>query len=112
MNVHIVTHTHWDREWYLTYEQFRLRLVGLVDRLLDLMESQPEVEFFHLDGQTIVLEDYLELRPHQEQRLKKLSADGRILIGPWYDMPDEFLVSGESIVSNLAIGTRMAGRFG
>ena len=69
------SHTHWDREWYLTYEQFRLRLVGLVDRLLDLMESRPDFEFFHLDGQTIVLEDYLELRPQQEPRLRKLIAE-------------------------------------
>ncbi len=95
MNVHIISHTHWDREWYLTYEQFRLRLVGLVDRLLDLLESQPDFQYFHLDGQTIVLEDYLEMRPQHEPRLRRLIADGRILIGPWYDMPDEFLVSGE-----------------
>jgi alpha-mannosidase len=112
MNVHIVSHTHWDREWYLTYEQFRLRLVGLVDRLLDLLESQPDFAFFHLDGQTIVLEDYLELRPQQEPRLRKLIAEGRILVGPWYDMPDEFLVSGESLVRNLARGHRIARRYG
>jgi alpha-mannosidase len=112
MQTHIVSHTHWDREWYLTYEQFRLRLVGLIDRLLDLMESQPEFEYFHLDGQTIVLDDYLELRPQQEPRLRKLIADGRILIGPWYDMPDEFLVSGESLVRNLALGHRIARRYG
>jgi mannosylglycerate hydrolase len=112
MNVHIVSHTHWDREWYLTYEQFRLRLVGLVDRLLDLLESRPDFAFFHLDGQTIVLEDYLELRPQQEPRLRQLIADGRILIGPWYDMPDEFLVSGEALVRNLARGHRLARRFG
>ena len=112
MHVHIVSHTHWDREWYLTREQFRLRLVALVDRLLDLMESHPDYAYFHLDGQTIVLEDYLELRPHQEPRLKKLIADGRILIGPWYDMPDEFLVSGESLVRNLALGHRISRRFG
>lgn len=112
MTVHIVSHTHWDREWYLTYEQFRLRLVGLVDRLLDLMESRPDFEFFHLDGQTIVLEDYLELRPEQEPRLRKLITDGRVLIGPWYDMPDEFLVSGESLVRNLALGQQVAKRFG
>src|SRR5215210_9263440 len=61
--IHVISHTHWDREWYLTYEQFRLRLVGLIDRLLDLMEQHPDFEYFHLDGQTIVLEDYLELRP-------------------------------------------------
>ena len=112
MTVHIVSHTHWDREWYLTYEQFRLRLVGLVDRLLDLMETHPEYEYFHLDGQTIVLEDYLELRPHQEPRLRKLIEQGRVLIGPWYDMPDEFLVSGESLVRNLARGHRISKAFG
>ncbi len=66
MQIHLISHTHWDREWYLTYEQFRLRLVGLVDRLLDLMESRPDFAHFHLDGQTIVLEDYLELRPQNE----------------------------------------------
>ncbi len=112
MQTHIVSHTHWDREWYLTYEQFRHRLVGLIDRLLDMMESQPDYEYFHLDGQTIVLEDYIELRPHQEPRLRKLIQDGRILIGPWYDMPDEFLVSGESLVRNLALGHRIARGYG
>jgi len=112
MQIHLVSHTHWDREWYLTFEQFRLRLVDLVDRLLDQLESQPDFAHFHLDGQTIVLEDYLELRPHNEARLRRLIADGRILIGPWYDMPDEFLVSGEALVRNLALGHRIARRFG
>jgi alpha-mannosidase len=112
IHVHVVSHTHWDREWYLTYEQFRLRLVGLVDRLLDLMEARPDFRYFHLDGQTIVLEDYLEIRPRQEERLRRLIGEGRILVGPWYDMPDEFLVSGESIVRNLALGHRIASRFG
>lgn len=112
MPTHIISHTHWDREWYLTFEQFRLRLVGLIDRLLDLMESQPDYRYFHLDGQTIVLEDYLELRPENEPRLRRLIAEGRILIGPWYDMPDEFLVSGESLVRNLARGHRIASQFG
>lgn len=112
MQIHLISHTHWDREWYLTYEQFRLRLVGLVDRLLDLLESRPDFEHFHLDGQTIVLEDYLELRPQNEGRLRTLIEEGRILIGPWYDMPDEFLVSGEALVRNLALGHRMSRRFG
>jgi alpha-mannosidase len=112
LDIHIVSHTHWDREWYLTHEQFRLRLVGLIDRLLDLLDSNPEYEHFHLDGQTIVLEDYLEIRPEQEDRLRRLIRDGRILIGPWYVMPDEFLVSGESIVRNLARGHRISRQFG
>jgi mannosylglycerate hydrolase len=112
LDVHIVSHTHWDREWYLSYEQFRLRLVALVDRMLDLLESRPDFRYFHLDGQTIVLEDYLELRPSQEPRLRKLIEEGRVLIGPWYDMPDEFLVSGEALVRNLARGHRISRRFG
>ncbi len=107
-----MSHTHWDREWYLTCEQLRLRLVGLVDRLLDLLEARSDFRYFHLDGQTIVLEDYLELRPHNEARLRRLIAEGRILVGPWYDMPDEFLVSGEALIRNFARGHRIARRFG
>jgi mannosylglycerate hydrolase len=112
LNIHVVSHTHWDREWYLTYEQFRMRLVTLVDRLLDLLDSDPAYKHFHLDGQTIVLEDYLEIRPEQEPRLRQAIEDGRILIGPWYVMPDEFLVSGESLIRNLLRGHRLSREFG
>src|SRR4051812_6782333 len=112
LDIHVVSHTHWDREWYLTYEQFRLRLVALIDRLLDLLDSDPAYKHFHLDGQTIVLEDYLEIRPEQEPRLRQAIEDGRILIGPWYVMPDEFLVSGESLVRNLLRGHRLSREFG
>ena len=112
LNIHVISHTHWDREWYLTHEQFRFRLVALVDRLLDLLDSDPNYKHFHLDGQTIILEDYLEIRPEQEPRLRKAIEDGRILIGPWYVMPDEFLVSGESLVRNLQRGHRISREFG
>jgi len=112
LNIHVISHTHWDREWYLTHEQFRFRLVALVDRLLDLLDADPDYKYFHLDGQTIVLEDYLEIRPDQEPRLRKAIEDGRILIGPWYVMPDEFLVSGEALVRNLLRGNRISREFG
>src|SRR3954451_13333766 len=112
LDIHVVSHTHWDREWYLTYEQFRLRLVTLIDRLLDLLDGDPAYKHFHLDGQTIVLEDYLEIRPEQESRLREAIEGGRILIGPWYVMPDEFLVSGESLVRNLLRGHRISREFG
>src|SRR6478609_7122771 len=112
LDIHVVSHTHWDREWYLTHEQFRFRLVALIDRLLDLLDSDPSYKYFHLDGQTIVLEDYLEIRPEQETRLRAQIAAGRILIGPWYDMPDEFLVSGESLIRNLMRGHRISREFG
>jgi len=112
LEIHVVSHTHWDREWYLTHEQFRFRLIALIDRLLDLLDADPSYQHFHLDGQTIVLEDYLEIRPEQELRLRRAIEQGRILIGPWYVMPDEFLVSGESLVRNLLRGHRISRQFG
>jgi alpha-mannosidase len=102
--LHLIPHTHWDREWYLSHESFRLRLVDLVDHLIDLLEADPDFRFFHLDGQTIMLDDYLEIRPHQRERLATLIRDGRILIGPWYLQNDEFLTSGEATVRNLLMG--------
>jgi alpha-mannosidase len=112
VDVHVVSHTHWDREWYLTREQFRLRLVDLIDGVLDLLDRDAAFAHYHLDGQTIVLEDYLEMRPEQADRVRRAVAGGRLLVGPWYVMPDEFLVSGEALVRNLAIGHRIAESFG
>jgi alpha-mannosidase len=112
IDVHLISHTHWDREWYLTREQFRLRLVELVDRVLDLLRDGTGYAYFHLDGQTIVLEDYLELHPENGEQIRALIREGRLLVGPWYVMPDEFLVSGESLVRNLALGHRIARSFG
>lgn len=112
VHLFIVPHTHWDREWYQPFQEFRRRLVRLTDNLLDLLENDPSFLHFHFDGQTIVLEDYLEIRPDNRQRLKRLIRAGRLAVGPWYVLPDEFLVSGESIVRNLQIGHRIASEFG
>lgn len=109
---HVVSHTHWDREWYASFQQYRLRLVRLTDRLIDLLERTPEFRFFVFDGQTIVLEDYLEIRPENRERLRNLIQAGRIEIGPWYVLPDEFLVSGESLIRNLIVGQRVGAPFG
>lgn len=108
----VVPHTHWDREWYLPFQQFRMRLVRTVDLVLDTLEADPSFAFFMLDGQTIVLEDYLDIRPENRARLERLARTGRILIGPWYLQPDEFLVGAESLVRNLQIGRRMGADFG
>src|SRR5262245_20130470 len=110
--IHVVSHTHWDREWYRPFQVFRARLVDVVDTALDLLAYDPHYRYFHLDGQTIVLEDYLEIRPEREHQLRQSIREGRLLVGPWYTQPDEFLVSGESIVRNLLRGRRMAQAFG
>jgi mannosylglycerate hydrolase len=110
--IHLISHTHWDREWYLTFQQFRMRLIKLTDALLDILETQPEFTHFNFDGQTIVLEDYLEIKPHNRERLQHQIQDGRIAVGPWYILPDEFLVSSEATVRNLMLGHRLAQAFG
>ena len=108
----VVPHTHWDREWYLPFEQFRLRLGAIVDGVLDTLESDPSFTTFTLDGQAIVLEDYVEVRPENEQRLRALLAAGRLEVGPSYVLPDEILVGGEPLVRNLLIGGEICRRFG
>ena len=108
----VVPHTHWDREWYQPYEVFRIKLVRLIDQLLDLMAADPAYRHFMLDGQTIVLEDYLAIRPEREGELRGHVASGRIAVGPWYVLPDTFLVSAESLVRNLQVGMAIAHRFG
>lgn len=110
--LHLVSHTHWDREWYLPYQQFRLRLVRLVDKLLDTLDRDPNFRYFMLDGQTIILDDYLQVRPHRAGDLRRHIQAGRLLIGPWHVLSDEFLVGPESHVRNLLIGRRKARAFG
>ncbi len=109
---HIVSHSHWDREWYKTFEQFRPMLVNMVDDLIDLLQRDPTYRCFTLDGQTVILEDYLAVRPEREAQLRSLVREGRLVIGPWYILPDEFLVSGEATVRNLLHGQEDSRRFG
>lgn len=107
----VVPHTHWDREWYLTFEEYRVWLVEALDRVISLLETHPHYKFT-LDGQVIPLLDYLEIRPEMEGKIGEFIREERLLIGPWYVQPDEFLVSGESLVRNLLYGTRIAREFG
>ncbi|MBC7461082.1 MAG: hypothetical protein H7287_06945 [Thermoleophilia bacterium] len=110
--IHVYAHTHWDREWYRTFERFRMQLVGTVDRVLETLDADPDFATYVLDGQTIVLDDYLDLRPEEEGRIRRLVQAGRLEIGPWHVLPDLFLVSAESLVRNLLEGRRVASRFG
>lgn len=109
---HIISHTHWDREWYLPYEKHHVRLIRLMDVLMDTLENDTEYKSFYLDGQTIILEDYLQVRPEQKERLEKYIREGRIFIGPWYILQDAFLTSGEANIRNMQIGHKDARRYG
>lgn len=110
-HVSVVSHTHWDRAWYVSFQEFRVRLVRLIDNLLDILENDPQYKSFTLDGQMIVFEDYLEVKSENHDRIKKLVEEGRLHIGPWYVLADEFLVSPESLIRNLQLGHKMADDF-
>lgn len=107
----VVPHTHWDREWYLPFQRFRLRLVSLLDGVIAGMEADPRWRFT-LDGQMAAVDDYLEIRPERRERLAALVREGRLAVGPWQILHDEFLCSGENIVRNLELGMRRAEELG
>ena len=109
--VHLVPHTHWDREWYEPFQTFRMRLVELVDQLLERMDGDPWMRFT-LDGQAATIDDYLEVRPDAEPLIRRLIAEDRLAIGPWQILMDEFLVSGETIIRNLEFGWARAEALG
>jgi len=109
--MHIISTTHWDREWRYTFQKTRMLLVKMIDHLLGILENNPNYKYYHFDSQTILIEDYLEIKPENEEKLKKFIKDGRILIGPWYVLPDEFLVSGEALVRNLILGYKVSKKF-
>lgn len=109
---YIIPHTHWDREWRYPLWESRINLVKMIDELLDVLDSQPEYKSFLFDGQVVQIFDYLVLRPENEERLKAHIKNGRILVGPWYTLPDLYPVSGESIIRNLQKGIRESEKLG
>ncbi len=109
--IHLVPHTHWDREWYRPFQSFRMQLVDLVDRVLEMLEADPDFAFT-LDGQLATIDDYLEIRPEQAERIAGHVRSGRLAIGPWQILMDEFLVSGETLVRNLERGWARANELG
>lgn len=110
--IHVLSYTHWDREFRFDFETTRTWLVHLMDRLIEIMEADPEYKHFTMDGQFVLIDDYLEIRPEMRERLQKLAEDGRLSTGPWYTLPDSSAIHGEALVRNLMTGRRMAQEFG
>ncbi|HEX2611164.1 MAG TPA: glycoside hydrolase family 38 C-terminal domain-containing protein, partial [Gemmatimonadales bacterium] len=100
---HLIPHTHWDREWYLPQTVFLPRLIAALDDLFDRLTTEPELTFL-LDGQTVLLEDYLRVRPERAAQAADLVRGGRLQVGPWYVLADELIPSGESLIRNLLVG--------
>jgi alpha-mannosidase len=112
LEVILIPHTHWDREWYEPFEAFLARLVQMMDLLIELADREPRFRHFHLDGQSALIDDYLAVRPEREPDVRRLAREGRISVGPWFTQMDEFLTSGESHIRNLEWGMARAKDFG
>src|SRR6058998_3502544 len=103
---HLIPHTHWDREWYLPRAALQARLVAVTGDLIERLQAHPKYRSFLLDGQTVLIEDYLRARPDREADLRALVKTGRLQVGPWYVLPDEQIPSGEGLLRNLLLGAR------
>ncbi|MGD0115550.1 MAG: glycoside hydrolase family 38 C-terminal domain-containing protein [Dehalococcoidia bacterium] len=104
----VISHSHWDREWYVPFQSYRIRLARLMDAVLEILTANPDYKHFMTDGQTAPVEDYLAIRPDRRKLVERLVREGRLLIGPWYVAPDEFLPHAESLIRNLQRGIRVA----
>jgi alpha-mannosidase len=109
---HVISNTHWDREWRYPYQKNRQMLVKMMDNLLDILENEPDYKAFHLDSQSVVLTDYLEIRPEKKAQISQYVNEKRLFIGPWFILPDEFMVSGENLIRNLLLGHKICREFG
>lgn len=109
---HIISNTHWDREWRYPFQRNRQMLVDMIDKVLEILESEPKYKAFHLDSQSIVIKDYLEIRPHKEEEIVKFVKSKRLFIGPWYVLPEQFQVGGENLIRNLLLGHKVSTRYG
>ena len=104
---HVISNTHWDREWRFPFQRNRQMLVDMIDSVIEILETEPDYKAFHLDSQSIVIKDYLEIRPQNKDRFIKLVKEKRLLIGPWYILPEEYEVGGENLIRNLLLGHRV-----
>lgn len=111
-NVHVISHSHWDREWYMPFEYHRSYLIKLIDDCLELFENDKDFEHFHLDGHSALIEDYLEIKPENKEKIKEYVKSGKFAMGPWYILQDEFLTSSEANIRNLIVGMDLSREFG
>lgn len=112
LQCHFISNTHWDREWRFSAQRTRYMLGYLLDMLFDIFEKEPGFKHFHLDSQTMPIQDYLEAYPEKEALVKKYVGEGKLAIGPWFCLPDEFCLGGESLIRNLLLGHKMAKKYG
>ena len=112
IQAHFISNTHWDREWRFSARRTQYMLGYMIDMLTDILDKNPDFKHFHMDSQTMPIQDYLEVYPERKEKLAEYVKDGKIGIGPWFCLPDEFTVGGESLVRNLLLGHKIGREMG
>ncbi len=110
--IDVVSNTHWDREFRHSFEKTRRNLLIMLDTTLDILESDPEYHSFTMDGHSIMIDDYLQMRPERREQVKKFISEGRLIIGPYYTLPEQFTISHEALVRNLMFGKETVEKYG
>ncbi|WP_269524563.1 glycoside hydrolase family 38 C-terminal domain-containing protein [Coraliomargarita parva] len=110
--IKVVSNTHWDREFRRSFEKTRRRLITMMDKAIDILEKDPEFKSFTLDGHSVMVDDYLEMRPEKREVVTRLIGEGRLVIGPWFSLPEEFTIGHESLVRNFLKGKQNMEKYG
>ena len=108
----VVSNTHWDREFRHSFEKTRRHLLDMLDTTLDILEKDPDYPSFTMDGHGIMVDDYLEMRPERRPLVEKLVQSGRLILGPYYTLAEEFSVGHEALVRNMIFGRKTVERYG
>ena len=117
--IHIISHTHWDREWYLSSQYVNRWIPIFFENLFRMLEKEPDYRFV-LDGQTSMIDDccaQLQIEGKQGidvfmDTLKKYVQEGRIIVGPYYLQPDWQLISEEALIRNMLYGKEISEALG
>lgn len=110
--IKVVSNTHWDREFRWSFEKTRRRLLTMLDTTLDILANDPAYHSFTMDGHAIMIDDYLEMRPERRELVEQLVQSGRLILGPYYTLAEEFSISHEALVRNLLWGRKTVEKYG
>ena len=110
--IDVVSNTHWDREFRFSFEKTRHNLLVMLDTTLDILKNDPDYHSFTMDGHSIMIDDYLEMRPERREEVEELIRAGRLIIGPYYTLPEEFTISHEALIRNLQFGRETVQKYG
>ena len=110
--IKVVSNTHWDREFKWSFEKTRRRLLDMMDVTLDILENDPKYHSYTMDAHVIMIDDYLEMRPERREQIERFVKQGRLVIGPWYTLSEDFNLSHEALVRNLILGRQAVEKYG